>query len=113
MIFNPLLTVGELHASLCDELRVTYSPGTRSLKILVDALSHALLDAHGRGRRTVLIIDEAQNLGAAVLEEVCLLTNLETPPESLLPGILIGQPHVPGLLAPPPLRSPPPPRTLL
>src|SRR5206468_1049007 len=72
---------------------------------LVDALSHALLDAHGRGRRTVLIIDEAQNLGAAVLEEVRLLTNVETTREKLLQVILIGQPELEELLARPQLRQ--------
>ncbi len=105
MIFNPRLTAVELLAAVCDELRVTYPPGTRSLKVLVDALSHALLDAHGRGRRTVLIIDEAQNLGAAVLEEVRLLTNVETTREKLLQVILIGQPELEELLARPQLRQ--------
>src|SRR5213080_1986482 len=105
MIFNPRLTAVELLAAVCDELRVTYPPGTRSLKVLVDALSHALLDAHGRGRRTVLIIDEAQNLGAAVLEEIRLLTNLETTREKLLQVILIGQPELAELLARPELRQ--------
>src|SRR5216117_2717833 len=70
MIFNPRLTSVELLAVVCDELRVAYPAGTTSLKVLVDALSQALLEAHGRGRRTVLIIDEAQNLSAEVLEEV-------------------------------------------
>lgn len=105
MIFNPRLTAVELLAAVCDELRVTYPPGTRSLKALADALSHALLDAHGRGRRTVLIIDEAQNLGAAVLEEIRLLTNLETTREKLLQVILIGQPELAALLARPQLRQ--------
>src|SRR2546426_8651064 len=105
MIFNPRLTAVELLAAVCDELRVTYPPGTRSLKVLVDALSHALLDAHGRGRRTVLIIDEAQNLGAAVLEEGRLLTNVVTTREKLLQVILIGQPELEELPAPPQLRQ--------
>jgi general secretion pathway protein A len=100
MIFNPRLTSVELLAAVCDELRVQYPSGTtRSLKVLVDALSQALLDAHARGRRTVLIIDEAQNLSARVLEEVRLLTNLETTKEKLLQVILIGQPELADLLS--------------
>jgi len=99
MIFNPRLTSVELLAAVCDELRVQYPSGTTSLKVLVDALSQALLDAHARGRRTVLIIDEAQNLSARVLEEVRLLTNLETTKEKLLQVILIGQPELADLLS--------------
>lgn len=99
MIFNPRLTSVELLAAVCDELRVPYPVGATSLKILVDALSHALLDAHARGRRTVLIIDEAQNLSARVLEEIRLLTNLETTKDKLLQVILIGQPELVDLLA--------------
>jgi general secretion pathway protein A len=98
MIFNPRLTSVELLAAVCDELRVPYPSGTTSLKVLVDALSQALLDAHARGRRTVLIIDEAQNLSARVLEEIRLLTNLETTKEKLLQVILIGQPELAALL---------------
>src|SRR5213083_91076 len=105
MIFNPRLTSVELLAVVCDELRVAYPAGTTSLKVLVDALSQALLEAHGRGRRTVLIIDEAQNLSAEVLEEVRLLTNLETTREKLLQVILIGQPELAEILARPDLRQ--------
>jgi general secretion pathway protein A len=94
MIFNSQLTSLELLAAVCDELRVPYPAGTTSLKVLIDALSHALLDAHARQRRTVLIIDEAQNLSARALEEVRLLTNLETTKEKLLQVILIGQPEL-------------------
>jgi len=99
MIFNPRLTSVELLAAVCDELRVPYPAGTTSLKVLVDALSQALLDAHARGRRTVLIIDEAQNLSARVLEEVRLLTNLETTTQKLLQVVLIGQPELADLLS--------------
>ena len=94
MIFNSQLTSLELLAAVCDELRVPYPAGNTSLKVLIDALSHALLDAHARQRRTVLIIDEAQNLSARALEEVRLLTNLETTKEKLLQVILIGQPEL-------------------
>jgi len=105
MIFNPRLTSVEMVSLVCDELQIQYPAGTTSLKVLVDALSRALLDAHARGRRTVLIIDEAQNLSSRVLEEIRLLTNLETTKEKLLQVILIGQPELADHLARPNLRQ--------
>jgi general secretion pathway protein A len=105
MIFNPRLTSVELLGLVCDELQIPYPAGTTSLKVLVDTLSRALLDAHARGRRTVLIIDEAQNLTTRVLEEIRLLTNLETTKEKLLQVILIGQPELADHLARPNLRQ--------
>src|ERR687885_151789 len=76
-LLNPRLTALELLAAVCDELRIPYPVDTTSTKTLVDLLYRYLLDAHGRGRRTVLIIDEAQDLSIDVLEQVRLLTNLE------------------------------------
>src|SRR5260370_364128 len=105
MIFNPRLTSVELLAAVCDEFRVSYPARTTSLNVLVDALSQALLEAHGRRHRTVLIIDEAQNLAPEVIEEIRLLTNLETTREKLLQVILIGQPELAELLARPELRQ--------
>ena len=93
-ILNPKLTDVELLAAICDELRIAYPPGTTSRKVYVDALHHHLLDAHGRGHRTVLIIDEAQDLAPDVLEQIRLLTNLETTTQKLLQVILIGQPEL-------------------
>ncbi|HSB69890.1 MAG TPA: AAA family ATPase [Candidatus Methylomirabilis sp.] len=98
LILNPRLTAVEFLATMCDELRITYPPETWSVKELVDALSRYLLDAHARGRRTVLIVDEAQNLPADVLEQIRLLTNLETATQKLLQIILIGQPELIHLL---------------
>lgn len=98
LILNPRVTALELVASICDELQVSYPPDTTSLKVLIDALNEYLLAAHARGRRTVLIIDEAQNLSTEVLEQVRLLTNLETTKQKLLQIILIGQPELKLLL---------------
>ena len=70
LILNPKLTDVELLAAVCDELRIAYPAGTTSRKLLIDGLYQHLLDAHGRGRRTVLIIDEAQDLAPEVLEQV-------------------------------------------
>ncbi len=105
LILNPRLTASELLATVCDELRIPYPPRTTSLKLLVDALSSHLLQAHAQGRRTVLIIDEAQNLSLEVLEQVRLLTNLETTQEKLLQVILIGQPELIQRLNRPRLRQ--------
>ena len=105
LVLNPRLSPVELLATVCDELQIPYAKGTAGPKELVDQLHRHLLDAHGRGRRTVLVIDEAQNLAPEVLEEVRLLTNLETPREKLLQIVLIGQPELVALLAQPKLRQ--------
>jgi len=99
LVLNPKVTATELIATLCDELGVVYPEQTSSIKTLTDLLNRHLLDAYAQGRRTVLIIDEAQNLGADVLEQVRLLTNLETATQKLLQIILIGQPELRKLLA--------------
>jgi general secretion pathway protein A len=105
MIFTPRLTAVELLSAICDELSISYPAGTTSLKVLVDVLSAALLDAHARGRRTVVIIDEAQSLSMEVLEELRLLTNIETTRDKLLQVILIGQPELVDLMERPALRQ--------
>jgi general secretion pathway protein A len=105
MIFTPRLTAVELLSAVCDELHVPYPAGTTSLKVLVDSLSRALLDVHAHGRRTVVIIDEAQNLSMEVLEELRLLTNIETTRDKLLQVILIGQPELADLMERPALRQ--------
>jgi general secretion pathway protein A len=105
LILNPRQTASELLASVCDELSIEYPKGTESVKALVDALNGYLLEAHARGRRTVLIIDEAQNLSTDVLEQIRLLTNLETSTEKLLQIILIGQPELQEMLALPEMRQ--------
>lgn len=93
LILNPELTTGEFLTAITEELGIKV-PGDRSVKALIDGLNAYLLDAHSRGRRTVLIVDEAQNLGTEILEQVRLLTNLETPKQKLLQIILIGQPEL-------------------
>ena len=105
MIFTPRLTAVELLAAVCTELHLDTPPGTTSVKLLVDALSRKLLDTHAKGRRTVVIIDEAQNLSMEVLEELRLLTNIETTREKLLQVILIGQPELVELMQRPELRQ--------
>ncbi|UJF21489.1 ExeA family protein [Shewanella sp. OMA3-2] len=96
-ILNPSLTEQELLATLCDELGITYADNP-SIKKLTDLLSQYLLNNHKNGRNTVLIIDEAQHLRSEVLEQLRLLTNLETDTKKLLQVILIGQPELQQLL---------------
>ncbi len=107
-IFNPKLTVDELLKSVCDEFRIPYEhtgAGTASVKDYVDSLNAFLLRTHAVGQNNVLIIDEAQNLSADVLEQLRLLTNLETNERKLLQIILIGQPELRGMLARPELEQ--------
>ena len=98
LLLNPRLSAGELVGALCDDLRVSYPPGAISLKVLVDALNRHLLRTHAEGRRTVVILDEAQDLSHEALEQVRLLTNLETARDKLLQVILIGQPELNDIL---------------
>jgi len=105
LVLNPRVTALELLGSLCDELKIHYARDTTSIKALIDVLNAYLLDSHARGRRTVLLIDEAQNLGTEALEQVRLLTNLETTREKLLQIILVGQPELRELLAREDLRQ--------
>jgi general secretion pathway protein A len=99
VILNPRLTPVEFLLTVCEELGLPIEDAERhSVKQLVDALNRRLLTAHAEGRRSIVIVDEAQNLSAETLEQVRLLTNLETPTQKLLQIILIGQPELRDLL---------------
>ncbi len=104
-ILNPKMSVEELLASICDEFHIEKPAVAPSVKELVDAINAHLLRANAQGRRAVLIIDEAQNLRADVLEQLRLLTNLETNTRKLLQIILIGQPELRDMLRQPELRQ--------
>lgn len=104
-VLNPKVTSRELLATICDELAIGYPEGNQSVKVFVDRINAHLLANHAAGRRTVVIIDEAQNLGPAVLEQLRLLTNLETDREKLLQIILLGQPEFREMLARQELRQ--------
>jgi len=104
-IVNPKLTVEELLSTICVELGIACPPGNTSIKVFVDCINAYLLEAHAKGRHTVLIIDEAQNLSAEVLEQMRLLTNLETEQRKLLQIILLGQPELAEMLERPALRQ--------
>ena len=107
-IFNPRLSVAELLQSVCEEFGIAVVPGRGGLvsnKDYIDPLNRFLLDAHSKGRQCVLVIDEAQKLSAKVLEQLRLLTNLETNERKLLQIILIGQPELRRLIARPELEQ--------
>ena len=99
VVLNPQLSVVEFLATICEELHIDVPHNKGSVKALTDALNRHLLKAHAEGRRTILVVDEAQNLAPAVLEQVRLLTNLETAKQKLLQIILIGQEELRDLLA--------------
>ena len=100
LILNPRITPEEFLLAIADELNVVIPISVRhSVKSLVDQLNIFLLDAHARGRRVIVLVDEAQQLSADVLEQVRLLTNLETATKKLLQIILVGQPELRTLLA--------------
>ena len=109
-IFNPKLTVAELLQSVCEEFHITVAAQAQAsspptVKDYIDALNAFLLQAHAAGQSSVLIIDEAQNLSADVLEQLRLLTNLETSERKLLQIVLIGQPELRTLLARPEMEQ--------
>jgi len=93
LVLNPKLSSIELLQVICDELRISYDKEDISVKTLVDYLNRYLLGAHARGKKTVVLIEEAQNLDLDVLEQLRLLTNLETNERKLMQVILLGQPE--------------------
>jgi len=104
LVLYPFLSVREFMIALCDDLHIK-RPVEDSLKTLIDTLNAFLLENHGKGRRTVLIVDEAHRLNHEVLEQIRLLTNLETTKEKLLQIVLVGQPELNTLLARPDMRQ--------
>lgn len=105
LILNPRLSRIDFMAAICDELGIAYQGSPYLLKQLSDQLTQHLLRTHTEGRHTVLVVDEAQNLSPQVLEQVRLLTNLETARHKLLRIILVGQPELKQLLAREDLRQ--------
>jgi general secretion pathway protein A len=99
VILNPRVSAVEFLQTICEELGLEIAANDRdSVKQMIDALNRRLLAAHADGRRIIVLVDEAQNLTIDVLEQVRLLTNLETPTQKLLQIILIGQPELRELL---------------
>jgi general secretion pathway protein A len=98
MILNPTLSALELLGTICNELGIDYKQKNASLKYFTDQILAKLASNHEHGVNTVLIVDEAQHLLPEVLEQLRLLTNLETNREKLLKVVLIGQPELQQLL---------------
>jgi len=107
-IFNPKLTALELLKTVCEEFHIPVQHegvGAPTVKDYLDPLNRFLLDTHAVGQNNVLIIDEAQNLSAGTLEQLRLLTNLETSERKLLQIVLIGQPELRTMLQRPELEQ--------
>lgn len=105
LILHPALSTTELLRAICEEFRIPLQEEDRTAKRLVDRLHRYLLEAHAQGRRPVLMIDESQDLSPRVLEQIRLLTNLETPKHKLLQIFLVGQPELREMLHNPGLRQ--------
>ncbi len=105
LVLNPMLEPRELLRAVCRELEVPLDDSDGSLEDLNERLNRRLLDIHAAGERAVLIVDEAQNMSRETLEQVRLLTNLETATDKLLQIILLGQPELRETLARPSLRQ--------
>ncbi|MCW9013042.1 MAG: AAA family ATPase [Gammaproteobacteria bacterium] len=113
LVLNPKVSALELLETICDELLGRHAPaeqvhnsvGHVSIKILVDIINRYLLEAHAQGKKTVVLIEEAQNLDLDVLEQLRLLTNLETNEHKLLQIILLGQPELLDVLDKPELSQ--------
>ena len=105
LVLNPKLSIADLLKTICEELDVEVSTLAPTNKDYVDSLNVYLLAAHAKGRNTAVIIDEAQNLDIEVLEQLRLLTNLETDTQKLLQIVLIGQPELRDILRVPALSQ--------
>jgi len=105
LIFNPALSDIELLKTVNQEFGIRIGSGRGTKKRYLDALNDFLLANFSRGRNAVLIIDEAQNLARETLEQVRMLSNLETASEKLLQIVLLGQPELLEVLMLPSLRQ--------
>lgn len=99
LVLNPKVSEIELLETLCDELNISYPNTDNSVKTYTDRIYQFLIESNRKNEKTVLIIDEAQNLSSKVLEQLRLLTNLETNQRKLLQIIILGQPELLDILA--------------
>jgi len=99
LVLNPKVSEIELLETICDELKISYPDSDNSVKTYTDRIYQFLIESNRKNEKTVLIIDEAQNLSSAVLEQLRLLTNLETNQRKLLQIIILGQPELLDILA--------------
>ena len=104
LILNPQLSTKQFLQAICQELHVEFQVRDTGRQ-LIDHLNRRLLELHAAGKRAVLIVDEAQTMSPELLEQVRLLTNLETSQRKLLQIILIGQPELREMLSRPGMRQ--------
>lgn len=97
IIYDPDLSLIEILEKICSEFSIDFEPNS-SKRVLVEKISNFLTDNYQHGRRAILMIDEAQHLSDEIIEQVRLLTNIETDNEKLLQVILIGQPELADIL---------------
>jgi general secretion pathway protein A len=102
-IFNPYLSATELLRAINEDFGIKSSAVTK--KELIDELNAHLLKQRQEGKNCVILIDEAQDLSAPVLEQIRLLSNLETDTEKLLQIVLVGQPELKEHLTTPEMRQ--------
>lgn len=105
LIFNSFISDSELLKAINQEFGVEMGPGAESKKDYIDALNHFLLETFSKSNNAVLLIDEAQNLSHSVLEQIRMLSNLETEREKLIQIILVGQPELKEILVAPSLKQ--------
>ena len=106
-VLNSKLESSDLLASICHELNIALldQEGISHTKICTDAIYRDLLAAHADGKKTLIVVEEAQNLNFDVLESLRLLSNLETETHKLLHILLVGQPELLPILAKTDLRQ--------
>jgi general secretion pathway protein A len=104
-VLNTKLDAEDVLASICTELGVSCESGKHSPRYYIELLNVELLQAHSSGQKTLVVIEEAQNLAPEVLEVLRLLTNLETDTSKLLHILLVGQPELLDTLARKDLRQ--------
>jgi general secretion pathway protein A len=102
-VFNPRLNVTQFLDFMMADFGLPCDPKMKSQTLL--KFNHWLLERHRAGETAVLVVDEAQNLSPQVMEEIRLLTNLETSTEKLLQIVLAGQPELEVKLSQPQLRQ--------
>ncbi len=105
LIFNAFMSESEILETACREFKAPLNGHSQTAKGYIDALSDFLLANFSAGRTSVLLIDEAQNLSAAALEQIRMISNLETEREKLIQIVLLGQPELGATLASPSLRQ--------
>jgi len=103
LIFNPCLSALELLQNINKEYGIPYNDLSNSQ--LINSLNEFLLQENAAGHTVVLVVDEAQNLDPAVLEQIRLISNLETEKEKLIQILLVGQPELEETLNKPEMRQ--------